>query len=108
MTANLNVNLHVGLPCLLCLGLNLGCKSTSGSTAQPATEGAPREAREALARAEQGDALAQCQVGQYYAAGQGRNPTAAVIWYRKAAEQGNAAAQTRLRRLHPDNPPAAR
>jgi len=101
MMANLNVNLHVALLCLLCLGLNLGCKSTSRSTAQPATEGAPQEAamfRDALARAETGDALAQCQVGQYYAAGQGceKNPAAAVIWYRKAAEQGNAAAQTRL------------
>ena len=65
MTANLNVNLPVALLCLLCLGLNLGCKSTSGSTAQPAPADAPKEAAmfpNAFARAEKGDALAQCQM----------------------------------------------
>jgi uncharacterized protein len=101
MTTNLNVNLPVALLCVLCLGLNLGCKSTSSSTTPSATKCTPQEAamfRDALARAQKGDALAQCQVGQYCAAGQGceKNPAAAVLWYRKAAEQGNAAAQTRL------------
>jgi len=48
--------------------------------------------------AEQGDPRAQLQVGYQYANGEGlrRNYEEAVRWYRKAAEQGNAVAQTNL------------
>ena len=48
--------------------------------------------------AEQGDALAQCNLGNCYAFGDGveKNPTEAVKWCRKAAEQGYAQAQYNL------------
>lgn len=44
--------------------------------------------------AEQGDALAQSQLGFMYAMGQGvfRNYAEAAKWYRKAAEQGHSEA----------------
>lgn len=48
--------------------------------------------------AEQGDAEAQCILGDYYYYGRGVNKdyAEAVKWYRKAAEQGNEEAQSRL------------
>ena len=48
--------------------------------------------------ADQGFALAQNDVGDLYANGQGvtRDDAQALSWYRKAADQGNAAAQTNL------------
>ncbi len=48
--------------------------------------------------AEQGDAQAQCNLGNCYALGKGveKNLREAVKWYRKAAEQGDALAQCNL------------
>jgi hypothetical protein len=48
--------------------------------------------------AEQGDANAQCNLGQCYAFGAGvvKDESEAVSWYRKAAEQGNANAKYSL------------
>jgi TPR repeat protein len=50
---------------------------------------------ETRAKAEKGDAEAQCNLGKFYNKGEGieMNKTEAVKWFRKAAEQGNAAAQ---------------
>jgi TPR repeat protein len=48
--------------------------------------------------AEQGDAAAQCRLGDIYSIGYGvpYDVEKAVYWYRKAAEQGSAGAQFRL------------
>ena len=48
--------------------------------------------------AEQGDALAQYQLGLMYEKGEGvpQNDKTAVKWYRLAAEQGHSSAQTNL------------
>src|SRR5437899_1229384 len=50
------------------------------------------------AKAEQGDAAAQFQVGQAYDHGTEvkKNESEAVLWYRRAAEQGYAAAENNL------------
>ncbi len=50
------------------------------------------------ARAEQGDATAQHNLGVMYATGEGaaENDQEAVKWYRLAAEQGDATAQSNL------------
>jgi TPR repeat protein len=52
--------------------------------------------------AEQGDALAQSNLGQMYSKGQGapQDYAAAASWYRKAAEQGVDTAQTNLGRMY--------
>jgi len=49
-------------------------------------------------RAKGGDAAAQFELGQRYAAGNGvpQDPARAVEWYRKAAEAGHTAAQVQL------------
>ncbi|MBA4149096.1 MAG: sel1 repeat family protein [Verrucomicrobia bacterium] len=49
-------------------------------------------------QAEQGNALAQYNLGMMHAMGQGfvRDTTEAALWFRKAAAQGNAAAQHQL------------
>ena len=51
-----------------------------------------------LAKAEQGDATAQCNLGYMYANGRGvaKDYYEAVKWYRLSAEQGNAQAQSNL------------
>jgi TPR repeat protein len=51
-----------------------------------------------LARAQQGDATAQAELGWRYASGEGlpQNHAEAVKWFRKAADQGNVAAQVNL------------
>lgn len=51
-----------------------------------------------IAKAEQGDAAAQMELGGIYSKGEGvtKDPTAAVKWLTKAAEQGNAEAQLKL------------
>jgi TPR repeat protein len=56
------------------------------------------ETKALIARAEQGDALAQFNLGVKYANGEGvpQDYKAAVKWYRKAAEQGHALSQSRL------------
>ncbi|MEG1669098.1 tetratricopeptide repeat protein [Chryseobacterium sp.] len=48
--------------------------------------------------AEQGDAIAQCQLGDMYRDGNGvtQDYVEAVKWYTKSAEQGNADAQNRV------------
>ncbi|MCY4673957.1 MAG: tetratricopeptide repeat protein [Bacteroidetes bacterium] len=53
---------------------------------------------EVQARAEQGDAEAQYELGKAYSVGEGvpQNSTEAVRWYRKAAEQGHPLAQYEL------------
>ena len=50
------------------------------------------------AKAEQGDAKAQCVIGDCYAYGEGvaKDEVEAVKWYRKTAEQGHAIAQFNL------------
>ncbi len=50
------------------------------------------------AKAEQGDAGAQCNLGVIYAKGNGvpQNYAEAVKWYRRAAEQDDPAAQSNL------------
>jgi TPR repeat protein len=70
-----------------------------------------------LAKASAGDAVAQVQVGDAYAAGKGvpREPRQlaadlkqAAEWYRKAAEQGNIVAQIHLADLYRDGRGVAR
>ena len=48
-----------------------------------------------MRKAQQGDASAQCNLGNLYAGGHGvvRDFAAAAEWYRKAAEQGHADAE---------------
>jgi uncharacterized protein len=57
-----------------------------------------------LAKANSGDAPAQVQVGEKYAAGSGvaQDYKQAGDWYRKAAEQGNVAAEVHLADLYRD------
>ena len=56
--------------------------------------------------AEQGDALAQFNLGAMYVEGQGvaRNFDKAMHWYRRAADQGNAPAQFSLGLLYEQSP----
>jgi TPR repeat protein len=53
-------------------------------------------------RAEQGDAVAQYQLGTLYETGQGvpRDDAAAAAWYRRAALSGHAGARYRLARMY--------
>lgn len=79
------------------LSLAATVKQESAPNAVPAV--APDDFQALQARAEQGDAKAQNELGRLYANG-GRNVTRddaqAAAWYRKAAEQGNADAQLQL------------
>lgn len=52
--------------------------------------------------AEQGDAVAQAELGSLYHQGRGvaQNYAQAVLWYREAADQGNAVAQFSLGELY--------
>lgn len=70
-----------------------------------------------LAKANAGDPAAQAAVGDVYAAGSGTTRTnrqldedykQAATWYRKAAEQGDTAAETRLAALYRDGKGVAR
>jgi len=63
-----------------------------------------------LAKATAGDAAAQVQVADAYAAGTGAKPDykQAAAWYRKAADQGKAAAQIHLADLYRDGRGVAR
>ena len=58
----------------------------------------PEKVKQLRLAAEQGDALAQYNLGVMYAFGEGvpENDAEAVKWYRLAAEQGNAKAQGNL------------
>ena len=79
------------------LGAAIGC---SPAQIQKFRENAKRGDSAAQYRkaAEQGDAVAQCNLGVCYYNGDGvpRDYTEAVRWFRKAAEQGNAGAQHNL------------
>jgi TPR repeat protein len=57
-----------------------------------------------LAKANNGDAAAQVQVGDAYAEGKGvaRDPKQAGEWYKKAADQGNISAELHLAVLYRD------
>jgi TPR repeat protein len=57
---------------------------------------------ELKAKAEKGDAAAQCELGRCYQFGEDapKNANEAAKWYRKAAEQENAKAQLRLGQLY--------
>jgi len=57
-----------------------------------------------LSRANAGDAAAQVQVGETYAAGKGvaQDTVQAAAWYRKAAEKGDISAQIHLAALYRD------
>ena len=59
---------------------------------------AQQKLSELFAKAEQGDAKAQCQLASRYQYGNGveQSDEEAAKWYRKAAEQGNVEAQFRL------------
>ncbi len=54
------------------------------------------------ARAEQGDAVAQSNLGYLYQSGRGvpKDDTQAVAWYRKSADQGNGGAQNDLAEMY--------
>ena len=62
-------------------------------------DGPPDGVETLLARAEQGDAVAQAAVGDSYLGGEGVAPDAAEAarWYRLAAEQGDPAGLVRSR-----------
>ena len=68
----------------------------SASTRQPASTAAAPQAEQALIDANRGDATAQINLAHMYYKGDGvaQDYTEAVKWYRKAADQGNADAQT--------------
>ena len=83
------IRLSVALVVLVLLGT---------SWADAAAQTTPAEVAATRQRAEQGDALAQGQLGSMYDTGQGvpQDYTEAVRWYRLAAEQGHAGAQYNL------------
>lgn len=67
---------------IACCLMALGCDLNSPS-------------KELIAKAENGDIGAQCQLAMMYDQGEGaeKNPAEAFKWYRKAAEQGNEHSQ---------------
>ena len=69
---------------------------TTATTTAPTTTTAT-SAESYRAAAEQGDADAQCNLGQCYAEGVGvdKDPAEAVKWFRKAAEQRDAVAKVK-------------
>ena len=70
----------------------------------PQAAAARKKFEETKAKAEKGDAKAQCSLGVCYHDGDGvtRDAVEAVKWYRKAAEQGLAPAQTTLGQCYDD------
>ena len=62
----------------------------------------PGEAERLRKSADQGNALAQNNLGVMYAEGKGvsRNDTEAVKWFRKSAEQGNSAGESNLGEMY--------
>ena len=65
------------------------------SAAEPSEAADRRLFHATMAKAEKGDAQAQCNIGTRYEMGRGvtKDDVEAVKWYRKAADQGNAPAQ---------------
>jgi TPR repeat protein len=74
-------------------------------TPRPGFAGSDIDIAKLKARAEQGDASAQFDLGLAYAGGRGvpKNLTHDVKWYRKAADQGHADAQYHLGRIASGN-----
>ena len=70
--------------------------------AKKLAEDQKEEFNEIKAKAEEGDAEAQFQLGLLYDTGRGvrQNPAKAIRWYRAAADQGHAAAQNNLGLLY--------
>ena len=91
---NRAVWITVGLGSLLVIGLGL-----AGLTTQQDADQAAISVRKA---AEQGDAVAQFNLGNLYRRGEGVPEDAgqAAVWYHKAAEQGHADAQALLSHLY--------
>jgi TPR repeat protein len=83
--------------CLTALFLGVACFLFQAGAAEP-TEAERKLFLEAKAKADQGDADAQFNLGVMYAKGQGvvKDEVEAVKWFRKAADQGNAEAQSNL------------
>ena len=83
--------------------LALTC-SVAGAGAQIATPSAVGIDAALLARADAGDAAAEILVGEGYAAGKGVpvDPKQAVLWYKKAADQGNISGELHLAALYRD------
>lgn len=73
----------------------LVCLALSAASAVWAQSGLSEQVQEQLARAKQGDALAQFRVANAYDSGRGapRDAGEAMRWYLAAAEQGHAEAQ---------------
>ncbi len=70
-----------------------------------ATSGVTSDAFEQTkAKAEKGDAAAECDLGCYYITGQGVSPSSveAAKWFLKAAEQGDFVAQNNIAKLYAD------
>ena len=87
-----SVRLWAALPLLT---LAAGAWAQSGDAAPAQTKGIDPAL---LARAQEGDAAAEFQVGMDYYQGRGVPPdlAQAALWYRKAAEQGSDDAQLQL------------
>jgi S1-C subfamily serine protease len=82
--------------CVFLLMLRVAAAQQSMNNLPDATNSvASSTIEETKAKAEKGDAIAQQNLGVYYALGQGvtKDNVEAVRWYRKAAEQGLAEAQ---------------
>ncbi len=87
----------------LCAGFILGLTAPAGAGWDEAVAALQRGdyatyIRELRPLAEQGDALAQYNLGSMYGRGEGvpQDYAEAVVWYRKAAEQGYAKSQYNL------------
>ncbi|MFN6018112.1 MAG: tetratricopeptide repeat protein [Verrucomicrobiota bacterium] len=76
----------------------LSCERQSDADAQAELYPEKPEIKSLIVKAEQGDALAQHNLGYSYYAGEGveKNETEALKWFRKAAKQGLAKAQYNL------------
>lgn len=98
-TSTRSVAVHIRL--IVCFLMLFSAPFFSASAEGASSKSSPAKAGDidALrAKAEQGDARAQYELGKAYADGEGvtRDLTESVKWYRKAAEQGDAAAQYNL------------
>ena len=83
--------------------ISLSCSLMTASAQSPATQAAAVDAG-LLAKANAGDAAAEVQVGELYAAGKGvaMDPVQAAAWYRKAADQNNVSGELHLAALYRD------
>jgi TPR repeat protein len=81
--------------CLTALFLGVACFLFQAGAAEP-TAAEQKQFLETKAKAEQGDAKAQFELGNIYGNGKGMDRSEAGKWYLKAAEQGHAGAQRSL------------